>query len=98
MSKDDSPLVFSVTSGYGYYTRQPYVGMAVPGFEIKMPPNDARALALNLLAASEAAMSDAFMVEFVEHIGGDEQDAAVTLQEWREWRKGKDALPGSVAA
>lgn len=95
MDNDNEPLVFSVTSGYGYHTRQPYVGVAVPGFEIKMPPNDARALALNLLQAAEAALSDAFMVEFIQHIGGDEKDAFVTLTEWREWRQGRDVLPGS---
>jgi hypothetical protein len=87
---------FTVTSGYGFNTRQPYVEIQQDNFKVQMSPTDARALALSLLASAEAALGDAFLVEFgTQSIGLELNEAAGLLAQFREWRQGKDVLPGS---
>lgn len=80
--------MFSVTSGYGAITREPFVQVNIEDREIvKMSPENARDLALSLLRASEAAYSDAFLIEFVkDRLGGDDSMAGVILLEFRKWR------------
>ncbi len=85
MSHEDK--IYLVSSGYGSNTRKPYVEVEAPDLKVQMSPGDARNLALNLLQASESALSDAFLVTFVmEQIQGELNEAAGLLQEFREWR------------
>jgi hypothetical protein len=87
--------VFSVESGYGASTRLPYVEVSVGSEVVQMRVEDARALALNLLAAAEAALGDAFLIEFLqEKAGMSLQDAGGLLFEFRQWRRDHDIVPG----
>ncbi len=81
--------VWTVVSGFGHNTQQPFVEVIVRPQEIvtQMSPESARELAINLLAAADAAESDAFLVSFVrDRIGADERSAAGILFDFREWR------------
>ena len=81
---------YLITSGYGYNTKEPYIEIKAPKLRVQMSPENARDLAFNLLQAAEGAYSDAFLVEFSKHaLGGDEQTAAVLLNEFRQWREQK---------
>lgn len=82
------PINFLVTSGYGANSREPFVQVNIDDREIvKMTPENARDLALNLLRASEAAYSDAFLIEFVkDKLGGNDLMAGTILAEFRKWR------------
>lgn len=81
---------FWITSGYGANTREPYIEVQLEDAKIQMPPEDARRLALNLLQAAEAALSDAFLVEFMQaEIGLERPQAANILVKYREWREGR---------
>ncbi len=79
---------FLVTSGYGYNTKEPFVQVNFDDRVLtKMSPENARDLALSLLRASEAAYSDAFLVEFTkDSLGGDDGMVARMLIEFRKWR------------
>ncbi len=79
---------FLITSGYGAETREPFVQLNFNDLAVaKMSPENARDLAVLLLRASDAAYSDAFLVEFVkEKLGGDDSMAGVILLEFRKWR------------
>lgn len=84
------PINFSVSSGYGGNTHEPFVEIVVEakGFRTQMSPENARELAHNLLQAAEAAYSDAFIVEFMrDGIGAGEEIATVALIEFRKWRQ-----------
>jgi hypothetical protein len=80
--------LFWVRSMYGAQTRQPIVVLTLPGGEmVQMVPEDARALALNLLQGAEAAEQDAFLVEASQEILGFEPELAVQfLAAFRAWR------------
>lgn len=54
---------FFCESGFGAKTRQPFVAITFRGEEVKVSPEDARALAHNLLAAAEGAETDAYLME-----------------------------------
>jgi hypothetical protein len=88
-------FVFSVTTLYGAKARQPMVEIKAQGLDVQMSPAEARALALNLLSAAEAATSDAFLFEFTQQSIGDDGHAAAVLHLFREWRSRHDAVPGS---
>jgi hypothetical protein len=56
-----------------------------------MAPADARALALNLLSAAEAALSDGFLVEFMTgNVGIAPEMAVALLSEFRTYRTKED--------
>jgi hypothetical protein len=70
----DNIKVVNVKSIYGQRTRQPLVEITIPDgtgtqengqLVIRIPENDARALALNILQAAEASLVDAFLIEFM---------------------------------
>lgn len=83
----------SVGNGYGLVTKQPFVvlGMANPAETanptIQIGTTQARALAFQILEAADAAESDGFLVEFLQHAAqlGPEQLGAL-LSEFRQWR------------
>lgn len=85
--------IISVSSGYGRRTQQPFVeiGLANPtesaNPSVQMIAHKARAIALRLLEAADAAESDGFIVSFLRQIGGlsDEQIGGLLVQ-FREYR------------
>jgi hypothetical protein len=84
---DGKVLGFDVSSGYGYKKREPYIEIHFMGRKTQMSPEAARDIAFALLAAAEAAYSDAFLVEFAnEAVGIEVSEAAVLLQQFRVWR------------
>ena len=78
-----------VRSMYGHRTREPGVTMAMPAGEmVQMTPGEARQLGRQLVEAAEAAISDAFIVEyFAEHINIKEEMIFKLLADFREWRE-----------
>lgn len=83
-------VVFSVSTGFGHRTRQPYVQVLIKAadFMTQMAPADARALAINLLQAAEAAEGDAFLISFLRRkVGANDEAVAGILQEFRNWRE-----------
>ena len=82
-------FTFSVTSGFGANTRQPFVEVEVvpTEFSIKMSPSDATRLALNLLQAAEAARTDGWLIDYLTGTAGlTDQQMQVVLVEFRQWR------------
>jgi hypothetical protein len=87
---DDKVLSFDVSSGYGYKEREPYIEIHFMGRKTQMSPEAARDIAFVLLRAAEAAYGDAFLVEFAhEAVGMEVGEAAVLLNQFREWREQK---------
>ena len=86
----NQPKEFTVTSGYGYNSREPFVEIEFESVKVQVSPENARDFAFALLHAVEAAYSDAFLVEFfTDAIGGEMNEAAVLLQQFRDWRQTK---------
>ena len=82
----DIPL--HVTSIYGHDTRQPWVQISLGGVESLMPPWQAQMVAAWLNEAAEAALQDAFLVEWMsETFEMELPEAAMILREYRAWRK-----------
>jgi hypothetical protein len=79
---------FWVRSMYGAHTKQPIVVVTMPGGEsTQMRPSEARALALNILEAAEAAEGDGFIVEWsMAKLDLTPEQATMVLSEFREWR------------
>lgn len=91
----DSPerIGFSVSSGYGRDSQKPFINITVGAkdFHTQMSPVEAIELAHNLLAAAEAAITDAFMIRFLrERVGVDMPQVAGLLNEFREFREELD--------
>jgi hypothetical protein len=88
--KQPNPLTYTVTTGYGANSKEPYVEVQAPQLRVQMSPENARDLAMNLLQAAEAAYSDAFLVEFlIDATGASIPEAAALLGEFRAWREQK---------
>lgn len=78
--------VFFVESVYGAQTRQPLVRISYEGKEITMiNPQDAVMLAINLIQAANASITDAFLFDFMTDLA-DEPRAAAVMAEFRKWR------------
>jgi hypothetical protein len=87
--QDKPSYTFSVTSGFGVQSRQPFVEVEVlpTEFSVKMSPQDATTLALNLLQAAEAARTDGWLVNYLTGSAGlTNQEMQVMLVEFRHWR------------
>lgn len=84
------PVIFAVSVGFGARTQQPYVQVLIESadFMTQMKPDDARALALNLLQAAEASEADGFLVSFLrKRVGATEGAVASVLEDFRKWRE-----------
>jgi len=83
----------TVTSLFGLRTRQPLVRLEDGQYQIQMPPDEARRIAIMLLECAAAAEHDAFMFRFtaekiVPAHESDEQRmgaGATILNEYRRW-------------
>lgn len=90
MSKEDRPeqrfFVSSLVSGR---TREPQVVIELDDVKTQVSAVKAREIALMILEASEAAMSDAMLVYFLVEKTGAPLDATTgaVLQEFREFRE-----------
>jgi hypothetical protein len=86
-----NPSHFSVTTIYGHNTKKPIVQLQVGKEQIQMSIETARDLAQNLIQAAEAALTDAFIYEFIEkRIGAtDPNVAGFAMIELRKFRSEK---------
>lgn len=89
--------VFLVSSGFGANTQKPFIAVEFDGQILdQIPPEGARALAYNLIAAAEAAEQDAFLVSFMQsRVGLPLEQAAQVLGEFRQWRNGHETQESS---
>jgi hypothetical protein len=88
-SKDDLlGNEFFAQSGFGHNTQRPFVALSYNGRKIaQMFPEDAIALAHNLLAVAEASLGDAFLIGFLHtRVGAADHEIAGIIAEFREWR------------
>jgi len=99
MSKQGKDQMFRISSGYGGNTKRPFVQMQHPAIDrpLTISPNEARALALNLLECADAAESDGFLVEFFKG-EMDQPDATIValLVQFREYRKKRAGLDKGI--
>lgn len=82
------PSEFYASSGYGHNTEKPFVELTYNGRKlVQMPPETAVDLAHNLMACAEAALGDAFLIEFMHtRVGLPREHIGMVLLEFREWR------------
>ena len=80
-------------------TKEPKVDIVDEEAEwrVQLTVAEARALALNILQAAEAAVTDGFVYDWVTKViqAGDAEAGSV-LNDFREYRKGQDAWPKVV--
>lgn len=87
-----------VTTLYGGRTKKPIVQISMPAMDEDAPHYvrqldvyEARSFACNLLQAAEAAIGDAFLMEFFQsELGLSEIMAVSTMAAFREFRKKYD--------
>lgn len=90
MSKQPREKMILVSSGFGANTNEPFVQVQAEELDhpIQMSPNEARALAVNLLEAADAAETDGYLVGFFrDELKQDRQGIAVILNDFRKYRK-----------
>lgn len=85
---------FLVTSGWGGNTNKPYVKIEVGDYSTQVSPEGARAVALNLLQAAEAAESDGHFIRFCQQMQFDQE---TTIQALRAFRTMRDERHGKTA-
>jgi mitochondrial fission protein ELM1 len=86
-------IMFSVTSGYGANTQQPFVAITVGAkdFHTQMSPEQAIEIAHNLLHAAESSLTDAFLVTFLrDRVGSEMPQVVGLLNEFRQWREERE--------
>lgn len=88
-------LSFTVSSGYGANTRQPFVQVEVGPHFTQMSPAAARALALNLLQAAEAAEGDEALIAFFAQLEMPSEELVAMLTAFRRHR---DHMQGAAPA
>ena len=82
----DFNTVFAASMVSGQ-TRLPIVKLTQGFVVTQMTPDEARAIAISLMEAADAAISDAFLMSFViEKLGGEYQQAASMVIDFREFR------------
>lgn len=77
---------FLVSSGWGGNTKKPYVEIEVGDYTTQVSPEAARAIALNLLQAAEAAESDGHFIRFCQQMQFDQETTIQALQAFRAMR------------
>lgn len=91
MIEDSDITNITVTSGFGHNTQQPFVEMTIrrADWTTQMSSASARELALNLLAAADAAESDGFLIGFFRKEIGIEDMRVIAglLVQFREYRE-----------
>jgi hypothetical protein len=89
------PRTILVTTLYGRDNRIPMVQIEVPNGKAQLTIEEAEDLARNLVHASEASLTDAFLIEFLRGPALELEDAQVwgLIREFREWREARIAQP-----
>ena len=92
-----------VTTIYGHHHKKPIVEITFPKpapdrpkqlqRTVQLSIDEARDLAMNILQAAESAIQDAFIVEFMSEILGDDRQAAAVLVAFRERRHDRQDDP-----
>ena len=77
---------FSTVSIFGMMTGEPIVQVDFAGQRVQVSPDDARAMAANLLECAEASESDACLVHCLTDMGMAQGEAAKMLLAMREKR------------
>jgi hypothetical protein len=77
---------FSAQAIFGLMTGEPIVQVDFAGKRVQVSPDDARAMAMNLLECAEAAESDACVVHCLTDLGMKQDDAAKMLVAMRDKR------------
>ncbi|NJO83524.1 MAG: hypothetical protein HC828_12375 [Blastochloris sp.] len=79
---------FTVTSGYGANTKQPFVTLDGPKLPVQIESAAARALALSILEGSIAAEADGLVVEFFRsELDMEMEQVAALLRRFRDYRR-----------
>lgn len=82
---------FFVETIYGAATKQPLVKISYDNKALCMiNPKEAVLLAINLIQAANASITDAFLFEYMQTLGVRQQEAAAMMGEFRQWRMNKD--------
>jgi hypothetical protein len=78
----------NIASGFGARTQLPFISLQLGDEFTQMPPAQAREVGAHLLAAAEAAESDAFIMHWAqERLGVTRDQATMLLCEYREFRE-----------
>jgi hypothetical protein len=75
-----------VASGYGHNSREPFVEVEFRDERVQIAPEEAQEIARHLLESAEAALTDAFLVEFLNEREIGDEYAAAMLGQFRIWR------------
>jgi len=86
-----------ISSGFGHRTQEPYVQLLEheQDWMIQIPASDAAKLGIELIKASECALTDGLIMGFATEIADlTFEDAAGLLIHMREYRQKKDSETG----
>jgi hypothetical protein len=88
---DDAGEALWASSMFGHHSRKGLVQVFIRGQEVVMTPAEARAFAVSVFEAADAAESDEFLMGFfADRVGIHEgQKLATILGEFREFRAAK---------
>lgn len=85
---NEGPAGIDIESGVSHRTGGPFIRLRWGPLEAQLSPAEARAHAMGILEAVEAATSDAFLAHWiVEKLGGGPAQAAGILMDFRAWRE-----------
>lgn len=83
----DAPIALWANSLLSAKTKEPLVSIHWKDVVCQLSPAEARAFALSVLGAAEAAEQDAFLFSWVlDKIGCDDAAGIMVLRQFREWR------------
>lgn len=81
------PDTMAVSSIYGHRTREPLVVLNWREMSLQMTPEEGQALAANILQCCDAALSDAFLIEFLQDtLKLPLEHAGLVTKEFRKFR------------
>lgn len=80
---------FTAESGYGYKSRRAFVALSYNDWKLaQMSPEEAMTLAHHIMEAAEAALNDAFLIEYLrEELGMERHVIGSLIIEFRKWRE-----------
>jgi hypothetical protein len=88
MNPEDMNPQIQIETIYGAISRKPFVTFKWGNMAGQLTPNEARAHALAILEAADAAESDAFIVKFLDdHLDAPPEASLVAMSEFRQFRE-----------
>lgn len=89
----DEPIEIGCTSLVGLMTQKALVQINIGETKVQISPEEARDVALNILACACAAEADLFLMTFATtRIGIAVNRSAQLLNEFRKWRENRDYI------